>query len=533
MLFEFGIGLLGFEINVLPFIFILIGALLIGAVVSVFVYRAVIIKKLDKAKTNATKIIDAAKQEANTIQKEAKLTAQEEALKLKTEAEQELKNRRIEIEKLNERILQREEFINSREQNIEKKNDILEEIKNKLETKEKDLQEKERGLENKKAEIVGELERISKLTKEQAKSQLVSKIEDEARADAAILVRDIEQDAKENAYKKAQNIIAMSIQKYAADVTSESTVTTIPLPNEDMKGRLIGREGRNIKAIENATGVDLIIDDTPEAVVLSSFDPIKREVARIAIQKLMQDGRIHPARIEETVSKVQRDIEQEIKEAGENAVLESNVHGLHPELVKILGRLKYRTSYGQNVLRHSIEVSRLAGMMASELGCDINIAKRGGLLHDIGKALDQEVEGTHVSIGYELAKKYKENPMVLNCIQAHHGDVEFECVEAILVQAADTISSSRPGARRESLDSYIRRLQRLEEICSSFKGVEKAYAIQAGREIRIIVKPDEITDEKAVFLAKDIAKQIEQEMEYPGQIKVNVIRESRAVEYAK
>ena len=533
MLNNFGIGLLGFEIDVLPFILLLVATIIVGVGTSIFIYRWILTNNVNKAKSNAKKILEDANQEAKTIQKEAKLSAQEEALQIKTETEQELKSRRIEIEKLNDRLLQREEFINSKEQLLEKKNDLMEQYKQKLETQAKELQNQTSDLDKKQKQIIAELEKVAKLTTDEAKAELIAEIEDEAKIDAAKNVKEIEQDAKDNAYKKAQEIISMSIQKYAADLTSESTVTTIHLPNEEMKGRLIGREGRNIKAIENATGIDLIIDDTPEAIVLSGFDPIRREVARIAIQKLMQDGRIHPARIEEMVSKVQRDLEIDIKEAGENAAMEANVHGLHPEIIKLMGRLKYRTSYGQNVLRHSIEVSYLAGMMASELGCDANIAKRGGFLHDIGKAVDHEVEGTHVTIGVDIAKKYKENAKVVNCIEAHHGDVEFACTEAVLVQAADTISSARPGARRESLDSFVKRLQKLEEISTSFKGVEKAFAIQAGREVRIIVKPEEITDEQAMYLAKDIAKQVEKEMEYPGQIKVNVIRESRAVEFAK
>ena len=362
---------------------------------------------------------------------------------------------------------------------------------------------------------------------------MVAQISDEAKHDSALKLREIEQELKDNSHKLATEIISNAIQKYSADLTSETTVSTIDLPNDDMKGRLIGREGRNIKAIEMATGVDLIIDDTPETIVISGFDPIRREVARIAITKLIQDGRIHPARIEETVAKARKDIEREIKEAGESAVLETGIIGMHPELVKTLGRLKYRTSYGQNVLKHSIEVSFIAGMLASELGCDEMVARRGGLLHDVGKAVDHEVEGTHVSIGTQLARKYKENEKVINCIEAHHGDVEFSCVEAVLVQAADTISSARPGARRESIENYVKRLEKLEQIASGFAGVEKAYAIQAGREIRVIVKPEEISDDQAMLLARDIAKKIEEEMEYPGQIKVNVIRESRAVDYAK
>ncbi len=533
MLNAINIGLLGFQMNTAVFIVVLLACLAVGAVVGIFIFKTVVVKKINIAKNSASKIVEDAHLEAKTILKEAKLSAQETSIKIKTDTENELRERRNEIEKLNDRFLQREEFINNREQSLEKKNDNLEKFKESLENKEKQITQKETELAQKEATVIKELEKTAGLTKEQAKQTLIQQITDEAKHDSAKMIKEIEQEAKENAHKTATEIICNAIQKYSADLTSEVTVTTIPLPNDDMKGRLIGREGRNIKALETATGVDLIIDDTPEAIVLSGFDPIRREVARIAVTKLIQDGRIHPARIEEVVSKTQRDIEHEIKEAGEAAVLETGIVGLHPELVKTLGRLKYRTSYGQNVLKHSIEVAFLAGMMAAELGCDEMIARRGGLLHDIGKALDHEMEGTHVSIGVQLARKYKENEKVINCIEAHHGDVEFTCLEAMLVQAADAISSSRPGARRESLESYVRRLEKLEEIASSFKGVEKAYAIQAGREIRIAVKPDMISDEDTVVLARDIAKRIEAEMEYPGTIKVNVIRELRSVDYAK
>ena len=527
------VGLLGINISVAPLILIVIASLVLGIGAGVFIYRLVVIKKVKNAKLTAKNIINEANQNAKTIQKEALLSAQEEVLKLKNQTEEELRLRRTEMDKMNDRFLQREEFINKKEQSLDKRNENLDVYKNSLETKEKEINEKINEIENLKNKVFKELERVSMLSKEEAKSQIIEKITDEAKLEAASTLKEIEQQIKDDAKKLATNIITQSIQQYSADVTSESTVATINLPNDEMKGRLIGREGRNIKAIENATGVDLIIDDTPEAIVLSCFDPIRREIARISIQKLMQDGRIHPARIEEMVKKVEKDIQQEIKEAGESTVLELGINGLHPELVKILGRLKYRTSYGQNVLKHSMEVSSIASKMAVELGLDEQVAKRGGLLHDIGKAVDYLQEGTHVSIGVDLAKRFKENEKVVNCIEAHHGDVDFSCPEAILVQAADVISSARPGARRESLDNYVKRLEKLETICNEFSGVEKAFAIQAGREVRIIVRPEQITDAQAVVLAKDIATRIQNEMEYPGQIKVNVIRESRAVDYAK
>lgn len=528
-----GVGLLGVNIGTLSLVLIVLACIALGALSGVLIYRLIVVKKINNAKLTANNIITEANQTAKTIQKEALLSAQEEVLKLKNDTEAELKVRRAEIDKLNDRFLQREEFINRKEQSLEKRSDNLEEYKHTLEQKEQDLNKTLQKLEAEKQNIVKELEKVANLSTEEAKSQLIASVTNDAKLEAANTLKEIEQQVKDDAKKIATNIIAQSIQKYSADVTSESTVATITLPNDDMKGRLIGREGRNIKAIESATGVDLIIDDTPEAIVLSCFDPIRREVARIAIQKLMQDGRIHPARIEETVKKVEKDIEQEMKEAGENTVLELGINGLHPELVKILGRLKYRTSYGQNVLKHSMEVCSIAGKLAAELGCDEQTAKRGGLLHDIGKAVDYLQEGTHVSIGVELAKKYHENEKVINCIEAHHGDVDFACTEAVLVQAADVISSARPGARRESLDNYVKRLEKLENICNEFKGVEKSFAIQAGREVRIIVKPEVITDAQAIVLARDIAQKIQNEMEYPGQIKVNVIRESRAIDYAK
>ncbi|MBE5745885.1 MAG: ribonuclease Y [Clostridiales bacterium] len=495
--------------------------------------KIVLESKLKKAKSTASKIIENAYSEAKNISKEAILEAKEETHRLKTETDQEVRERRLEVQKLEEKIYAKEEFLNKKEEQLDIKSENLEQGKKEIEEKLKDLDVTKKELELSKLSITKELEKVSNLSKEEAKNMLINSLTEEAKKSAAKTVRDIEEEAKETANKKAQNLIAMAIQRCAADHTSEVTVTSVTLPNEEIKGRIIGREGRNIKALENATGVDLIIDDTPENIVLSGFDPVRREVARLSLEKLMMDGRIHPTRIEEVVEKVKRDIDQTIKEAGENAVFEADVNGLHPEIVKTLGRLKYRTSYGQNVLKHSQEVCYIAGLLAAEIGADIKLAKRGGLLHDLGKAIDHETEGTHVSIGVNLARKYKENENVINCIEAHHGDVEFKCIEAVLVQAADAISSSRPGARRESIENYIKRLEQLETIADSFKGVDKSYAISAGREVRVIVKPEEITDDEAMFLAKDIAKKIEEEMEYPGQIKVNVIRENRAIEYAK
>jgi len=489
--------------------------------------------KNNNAQNSAHKLLENAEIEAKRIKREAEVEAREETHGLRQECENELKERRAEMSRQENRINQREDFINKKEEMLDRKSDNLDQQKEELKVKEQEIAKKIEEQNQITKKMVGELERISKLTKDEAKAELISRYEDEAKKEAAVLVRNIEQQAQDEADKKAREIVTLAIQKTAVDHTSEVTVSSVALPSDEMKGRIIGREGRNIRALENATGVDLIIDDTPEAVVLSCFDPIRREIARISLEKLMLDGRIQPARIEEMVEKVSRDIELTIKEAGESAVFDAGIHGMHPELVKILGRLKYRTSYGQNVLKHCLEVSYLAGILAAEVGANVNIAKRGGLLHDIGKAVDHEQEGTHVTIGVELATKYKESKEVIHCIEAHHGGVEFQSIEAILVQVADAISSARPGARRESLENYIKRLQQLEGIANDFKGVEKSFAIQAGREIRIIVKPEEISDEQAVFLAKDIARKIEKEMEYPGQIKVNIIRETKAVDYAK
>ena len=497
------------------------------------VTRFVLNKKIGKAKNVAQSIVDEAKIEAKTLKKEAILEAKEEVLKLKQDFDKESKERRNEIQKQEFRLIQKEEALDKKEDVLSKKNEHLEQQIKSVQNHQNELNRKQQELEKSEEKMVQELEKVSNMTKDEAKKLLISTIETEAKRDAAALVREIEAEAKENGEQKAREIISSAIQRCASDQVSEMTVTTVPLPGDEMKGRLIGREGRNIRALENATGVELIIDDTPEVVILSGFDPVRRQIARIAIEKLITDGRIHPARIEEIVEKVKRDMEVTIKDAGEAASFDTGVFGLHPELIKLLGRLKYRTSYGQNVLNHSIEVSYIAGIMASELGLDVALAKRGALLHDIGKAVDQEVEGTHMQIGADLAKKYKESKEVVNCIASHHGDVEPMTVEAVIVAAADAVSGARPGARRESIENYVKRLEKLEEIANSFKGVQKSYAVQAGREIRIIVKPEEVNDETTVLLANDIARRIENELEYPGQIKVNVIRETRSVDYAK
>ena len=439
---------------------------------------------------------------------------------------QESRERRSELQRLERRLLQREE-------SLDKKSDLLEKKEEGLNDRVIEIENIENGVKSLYEEQRSELERISNLTTEEARKILLDQVNREVKHEAAIMIKDVESKAKEESDKRAREIITNAIQRCAADHVSESTVYVVALPNDEMKGRIIGREGRNIRTLETLTGVDLIIDDTPEAVILSSFDPIRREVARIALEKLIVDGRIHPARIEEMVERAMKDVENDIKEEGEQATFETGVHGLHPEVIKLLGRLKYRTSYGQNVLKHSIEVAYLAGLMASELGLDVNLARRAGLLHDIGKGVDQEYEGPHALIGGDLAKKYHESPAVVNAISAHHGDVEMQTLEAVLVQAADAISAARPGARRETLEAYIKRLEKLEEIATSYEGVEKSYAIQAGREIRIMVKPDQVDDAGAVEMARNIVKNIEEQLEYPGQIKINVIRETRAVDYAK
>ena len=483
-------------------------------------------KKLGQTNEYITSMLDEATRKAEDKKKEAVLEAKEEIIRLKNDLDKEVRDRRSEVSRQERRITQREEALDKKYDAAEAREEALNQKYKEAET----LEAEAKRLHDSQQQ---ELERIAGMTSDEAKAILTDRIQKDAYHDAAVMVREIEARAKDEADKKARDIIALAIQRCAADHVSETTVSVVALPNDDMKGRIIGREGRNIRTLEVATGVDLIIDDTPEAVIISAFDPVRREVARIALEKLIADGRIHPARIEELVEKAKREVDQQIREAGEQAAFETNIHGLSPELIKLLGRLRYRTSYGQNVLNHSIEVSHLAGMMAAELGADVALAKRAGLLHDIGKGIDHEVEGTHVSIGSEIARRFRENDRVINCIEAHHGDVEAKCVEAVLVQAADAISAARPGARRESLENYIKRLEKLEEIANSFEGVDTCYAIQSGREVRIIVKPEDVNDAGTLILAKEVARRIEAEMEYPGQIKVNVIRETRAVDMAK
>ena len=478
------------------------------------------------AEEKARKIIDEALKTAETKKRETLLEVKEESLRTRNELEKETKERRTELQKYEKRVLAKEEA-------VDKKADLIEKREVEYAAKITELQNKQKKVDEQYEQGVQELERISGLTSEQAKEQLLKTVEDDVKLDAAKLYKELESRAKEDASKKAKEYVVTAIQKCAVDHVSEATISVVQLPSDEMKGRLIGREGRNIRTLETLTGVDLIIDDTPEAVVLSGFDPIRREVARIALEKLIVDGRIHPARIEEMVEKAQREVETQIREEGESAAVDVGVHGIHPELIRLLGRMKFRSSYGQNALKHSIEVAQLSGLLAGEIGADVRVAKRAGLLHDIGKSIDHEVEGSHIQIGVDLCKKYKESAIVVNAVAAHHGDVEPESLIACIVQAADAISAARPGARRETLEIYTNRLKQLEDIANQFKGVDKSFAIQAGREIRVMVMPEHISDADMVFLARDISKQIEAELKYPGQIKVNVIRENRVVDYAK
>lgn len=500
--------------------------LLLGILIGYIIRKTVGEKAIGSAEQKAKNLILDAENRSETIRKEYILEAKEEAHKLRSDADREIRERRSELSKSERRLIQKEESIDRKLENIERKEESIT-------NKEQSIISKQKELDHVLERQMEELEKISGYSVEEAKAILLENTEKEIRYEASVMIKDIEAKAKEEADKKAKEIITGAIQRCAADHVAESTVSVVPLPNDEMKGRIIGREGRNIRAIETLTGIDLIIDDTPEAVILSGFDPVRREVARLSLEKLIVDGRIHPARIEEMVKKSEREVNAIIKEEGEQATFEVGIHNLHPELVKLLGRLKYRTSYGQNVLKHSVEVAHLAGLMAGELGLDVTLAKRAGLLHDIGKAIDHEKEGTHVDLGMEVLKKYKESEAVINGMAAHHGDYEPKSMEAVLIAAADALSAARPGARRETLETYIKRLEKLEDIANTTPGVDKSFAIQAGREIRIIAKPEEVTDESIVFLARDISKKIESELEYPGQIKVNVVRETRAIDYAK
>ena len=482
--------------------------------------------KIGTAEEKARSIIDDALKTAETKKRESLLEVKEESLRTKNELDRETKERRTELQKYEKRVL-------SKEETVDRKAEAMERRENEHSNKEAELAKKQTEVESLKAQGVQELERISGLTSDQAKDQLLESVKDEVKIDTAKLYRELEAQAKEDAGKKAKEYVVTAIQRCAVDHVSETTISVVQLPSDEMKGRIIGREGRNIRTLETLTGVDLIIDDTPEAVVLSGFDPIRREVARLALEKLIVDGRIHPARIEEMVEKAKKEVETLIREEGESATLEAGVHGIHPELVRLLGRMRFRSSYGQNALKHSLEVAQLSGLLAAEVGADVRVAKRAGLLHDIGKSIDHEVEGSHIQIGVDLCRKYKESPTVINAVEAHHGDVEPESLVACIVQASDAISAARPGARRETLSTYTNRLKQLEDITNAFKGVDKSFAIQAGREVRIMVVPDHVTDSDMVLLARDISKQIETELEYPGQIKVNVIRESRVIDYAK
>lgn len=523
-----------------PIAGIAIATLIVGAAVGFAIYRLYSQNKIGNAKREAARIIEEANLEAKTIRKDGILEAKEQLSKMRAEFEIETKERKQDWQRTENRLAQKENALEKKEDALDKKDAVLDKKIDDLEKSQKQVEDaKERikkieeELNNSQAVMQKELERVAAMTKEEAAKELKDALLDSVKKSSAQDAKLIVAEAKENAVKEAQNIISQAIQRCAADHATESTVSVVALPNEEMKGRIIGRMGRNIRALESATGVDLIIDDTPDVITLSSFDPVRREIARLTLEKLITDGRIHPARIEEIVDKVKKEVEAGIREAGEEAAFEVGVHGLHPEIIKILGRLKYRTSYGQNVLKHSVEVASIASIMAAELGVDPRTARRAGLLHDIGKAVDHEFEGTHIQLGVEIAKKYREHGDVIHAIAAHHNDIDPQTIDAVLVQAADAISSARPGARRESLETYVKRIEKLEDIAKSFDGVEQTFAVQAGREIRVLVKPEQVNDEKTVFLAKEIAEKLESELEYPGQIKVNVIREVRSVEYAK
>ncbi|OIU72154.1 ribonuclease Y [Rossellomorea aquimaris] len=511
---------------------ILLG-LIVGVVVGYLIRKSIAEAKIAGARGSAEQILEDAKREADALKKEALLEAKDENHRLRTEMENELRERRNELQKQENRLMQKEENLDRKDDTLDKREALLERKEAALNERQQHIEETESKVDEMVRSQQTELERISSLTRDEAKGIILDRVENELSHDIAIMVREHETRAKEDADKKAKEVLSLAIQRCAAEHVAETTVSVVNLPNDEMKGRIIGREGRNIRTLETLTGIDLIIDDTPEAVILSGFDPIRRETARIALEKLVQDGRIHPARIEEMVDKSRREVDEYIREIGEQTTFEVGVHGLHPDLIKILGRLKYRTSYGQNVLKHSMEVAYLSGLLAAELGEDERLAKRAGLLHDIGKAIDHEVEGSHVEIGVELATKYKEHPVVINSIASHHGDTEPTSIIAVLVAAADALSAARPGARSETLENYIRRLEKLEEISESYEGVEKSFAIQAGREVRIMVRPEAIDDLESHRLARDIRKRIEDELDYPGHIKVTVIRETRAVEYAK
>ena len=514
--------------NLIVFAIILIVAVILTCFLTLTYRKNVVEKRNADAEDRAREIIDEAVKSAEAKKKEILLEAKEESIKTKNDLDKEIKDRRNEVQRMEKRIL-------SREENLDRKTEAIEKKEANLASREQALEKQKANVETLEAKRLQELERISGLTSEQAKEYLLKTVEDEVKHETAVLVKELETRAKEEAGKKAKEYVVTAIQKCAVDHVAETTISLVQLPNDEMKGRIIGREGRNIRTLETMTGVELIIDDTPEAVILSSFDPVRREVARIALEKLIVDGRIHPARIEEMVEKAQKEVEQTMREEGENATLEVGVQGIHPELVRLLGKMKFRTSYGQNALKHSMEVAQLSGLLAAEIGVDVRMAKRAGLLHDIGKSVDHDhgIEGSHIQIGVDLCRKYKESPLIINAVEAHHGDVEPESLIACIVQAADAISAARPGARRETLETYTTRLKKLEDIANSFKGVDKTFAIQAGREIRIMVVPEQISDSDMVLLARDISQQIESELEYPGQIKVNLIRESRVTDYAK